>query len=1579
MRKRSTRILALLLSVVMIISGSYVTAFAWTDTSKPLTDENGKFYFTPAQGTTWLMDTLEDLISTINNGEPLVDVDTAGIVIKVDLRSFDSLCSSLTATWDTLTSGLVGAAVRALAGNVTDLDLSAIENAPKRSIPTTDDRECLHALVKFLFLNRDVLQKLVNSTFDWGALEELSILGIHIFSIFDEVPQLENLSRFLRQTVYGLLEGLTGREEGAEGSAKTDTTYPVDGENVDESLQDLVTWLFKDQLELPVNPEDINLENSFYDIINNVIMALLNNMVVPLLKDVLMEAFDIEVSDAFPNGPASELNNETLIMVFGIIEGLFSEATTQPDYSWCQYPGEKIEELLNWFFIRGGMGQFIVIDSDGIALTDAFKDLLNKLVRLAIPLVFNLIGDDITIPKSLLYTTEQLNIEEGQPGYITNSACYAQLIEMVLSMITRGYFINPKAGSIAEVGSYALASLLARICPECDYLDFLEAQYLEDGESLTTADGHVITKAYAEQALPFLAKYDAVGQVSTSSGWQEVARSYDVPMACIDMGVTVGKFFLSGLVTADFDAVPDSVANLNSANTAMPIERFEIFLKTLADWAVDKYLPIFNTTYSLKTRYTTPSSVWKELDEVLFGLIPSNWMPEYIVDKTMTDEDSTHGFNGSENIPMDTTLDLICGWLLGSVLDLDLQQLISLLQRNKTPEAEFNKPIVSVVLSLLDRVFYVIFGKYVILPDINVNGQRRDAYKNATSLNSLATGSNPGANCLLNGNNLGIFIYNLCLALGGKVDNDNSFNAAVLTDPILDTVLPLVMGLQYVKPFRDINGSAGTAGGTMTMGQVTLGDLENLVNSFTKLNKVIIDYVPATPTATSVGSYAIVEIEGDQVSVTEVYLDGTNFDETANYFKKAYKVDGSVDRYTKSDAAHKYYTKTDVYEPVTLDGSNFDGSARYFEVGFEPAEVDATTNGNYYTSMSENSKVSLPENFNATATYYKHPEVVLGGADTGSYLQLVETFAEVTLSGAAGTAYIPGKDYYVTEQTVIDKSYIDTLNGSNTYFAYGVYHAGDAASMGNGSYESSIPGNDYFIYREQEDFPKAIYAHYNFNNFIEDAEDFISDYKNFVNNDVPEAAAKWRAYFAGTGKLPEDEIYPWYLADGSYDSRLTGDYKLTTGINNLQVIKDVLASAGTNGFVVPGITNGTGESLVPALTLSNSNSDTKIAVYSGYKEWNELLTEYSNNLNNYYDGINYYLTAAESNRTAYNEVNPAQVVWMLNYCADAYNGGINPTENGQNVYSAKSYNAFADAYVAATNFVNQVNLRSRTYPTTQSMCTYIREGLLNAFYALVKAGELADLTQLNAYIVAARRIKAAEQPVTGTDDAIYTNDSFATLLSTLAASEALADSIPGADEQEEVGRQAARLNAAINALAFRLAPGLALNEDYVPEEGELPIEFSNTWVTSGIQFAYIFGIPEILGFVYNGANDSRINIQGIRPENIEYNAAQYGNGTGSEISGKGADGLTKFTYTAVMFGDINGDARIDGTDKSAIIANSINAAGSGLEDYQELAADVNGDGQIDATDALAIGQVVNYEASINQAANVTGTRVVTNA
>lgn len=97
---------------------------------------------------------------------------------------------------------------------------------------------------------------------------------------------------------------------------------------------------------------------------------------------------------------------------------------------------------------------------------------------------------------------------------------------------------------------------------------------------------------------------------------------------------------------------------------------------------------------------------------------------------------------------------------------------------------------------------------------------------------------------------------------------------------------------------------------------------------------------------------------------------------------------------------------------------------------------------------------------------------------------------------------------------------------------------------------------------------------------------------------------------------------------------------------------------------------------------------------------------------------------------------------------------------------------------------------------------------------------------------------------------------------------------------------------------------------------------------------------------------------------IRSTATDLGFGTGTKINLYDGTEILK-SYTLILFGDVNGDATIDGNDNSEISKSALGIA-TFEERFLEFAADVNRDGVVDDNDSVAVGKHELGSVAINQ-------------
>ncbi|MBR4450452.1 MAG: hypothetical protein IKS39_01290 [Clostridia bacterium] len=275
--KKAKQVLALVLSVIMLLSVAVPTAFAKTDvniyepaTLYPTEYDDGveKYKFTVEQGAGYIVDMLEMLLHEANidlSNEPVVDEWYATVTLKANLTTLDNalyflgnLINAINVDSDLITlvanikvigigvTGLAGKIVGALnLGDIERLDATALgdqssSNDPSRICrnvpldsqkPARSDLTVLKALVKFLADNRSTLAKIADGTINFGTLDG-TIKGIGAVK-----PYLTDLPNALRELLYGLLINTDYDSENQDLPS---------GTTVDSMAQSIVNWLLID-------------------------------------------------------------------------------------------------------------------------------------------------------------------------------------------------------------------------------------------------------------------------------------------------------------------------------------------------------------------------------------------------------------------------------------------------------------------------------------------------------------------------------------------------------------------------------------------------------------------------------------------------------------------------------------------------------------------------------------------------------------------------------------------------------------------------------------------------------------------------------------------------------------------------------------------------------------------------------------------------------------------------------------------------------------------------------------------------------------------------------------------------------------------------------------------------------------------------------------------------------------------------------------------------------------------------------------------------------------------------------------
>lgn len=393
--------------------------------------------------------------------------------------------------------------------------------------------------------------------------------------------------------------------------------------------------------------------------------------------------------------------------------------------------------------------------------------------------------------------------------------------------------------------------------------------------------------------------------------------------------------------------------------------------------------------------------------------------------------------------------------------------------------------------------------------------------------------------------------------------------------------------------------------------------------------------------------------------------------------------------------------------------------------------------------------------------------------------------------------------------------------------------------------------------------------------------------------------------------------------------------------------------------------------------------EVNVQIQKSYSEYVKALYDNREALYDNMDLVSYRYEEAEKNRSK--AIDTTMLEWAKQTFKDSYEGnaGRNSyyivTPDGQleprRIYTTTSYEKFRIAYDYANSLIEAAsNSLLASDELTQSMASEAFYGLIDAFYQLVPFTGEADWTQLEAYIALADTIIA--DPLSYDANVGYNMDDgqWNIMVTVLADSKNLkADTTIDCERQSEVDDMAAALYQAIYKLNYLTSPDLKSNTD---TEGNDLVGTVVTNQGSARITGQIFGLEEGVGAVME-----LIQVIGMREDEaagtkVSITGSGRGVGTGAYYIGT-VENRERFRYYAVVYGDINGDTRVDGTDVSILEIALMTSENNQLtqDDFGSAAkfeaADANHDGFVDPLDVDEIVNHYTFVSKINQKSHST--------
>lgn len=1206
---------------------------------------------------------------------------------------------------------------------------------------------------------------------------------------------------------------------------------------------------------------------------------------------------------------------------------------------------------------------------------------------------YNYIANDMPVNIADKNASDYINPKFVRPNYVVpTKEVYATIIKMALNDFIDGCYFPEWTKDIPSVLAYGLAALAAPATPQNNYYARLDAYH-----ELTMNGGVGVVVDTNNNVLDPI-PYTTQKAVKTNEGTKYVT----VPTGALNIGCSYLAAYLNTVFQFDQDS--------HKLSTDTTLERFA---SEFLIWGFTKYAPLFagvdvnsdghfdqyisnsdgqSTGYSpawyaevntfidavyedFATRKFKETAnfdaIYDLLDVTLFSLIPASWLPDIV---------------GSSQFVND--------WLLGNLVEFDLQGILGLLSVNHNPEAELNKyAAVPVIIRILDRVLAIVFGdNSVLYPAGRTNVAKNQNVTSMTTLDELV--SEASLETLLDR----LFVY-----------------LEKYKVPLLGTFLPLLAGAKYERPYEtSILGSLGNS--------YSIEDLETYVKYFNdNVNASLVTTVEDEEFAnlwvnadgsvvrTADGTAYEVQLGEKSYGPYETRQEAKEFLEMVKgCYVHARKTSEEIDEVTGEVTETFVY---DIYRPW----SYIDYTATE-----NPNAIDAE-NGETYSTFSD----FRYANINPRSPY-------------ASYEENQFRFFNYEDFGVAGYTYRNGKDSLDEADEFISsyKGFAETSlsDAYGEWFMYSVYGRLVAADLydanGDGRSVKSDTDTDYVAQTTDENgnvtdpgypvdglpgVPKAMYPFYSTSTATYTFKDKatgnnltlpMSEFNEVNYEQLAMALEMGNYYYNYVTLSPEHAEAVVRLAlntlafditlddEGNYSAgsyqwdALTSSQLTALGSwcqsNKLLLEKDkessdyiikripfaVFTASSNFGIADVGVTPMATSTYNTYTNQTMNQADARtdaeeinIQIYKSYIDY--MYTIYANrrSLYNKIDYIGYRFEKAEERRAKTTDV--TMLNWVINHTAAAYKDPITNKRNiydtgvfdvttGTNVldkvYTTTSYEKFRRAVDYGKSLLAASKSNVLADELTQSMVSEAYIGILNAYMALVRYTGAADWTELNSYIQTATDIlndPNKNDPVlgyaSGLDILEITNNDAIVLKS---------DTEIDSERQTEVDLMAAALRQAILNLVYNTMPSIVTEKK---DSGENHVGTVKTQSSSSRVIGQVFGLSEGVGAIMDV-----IRLVGMMEDSstgnlVTIEGSGRGNGTGAYYKGT-VGNIERFRYYAVVYGDINGDARVDGTDASALeiyIALKTNTSnGMGAPKYE--AADANHDGIVDELDVAAM-------------------------
>lgn len=1205
---------------------------------------------------------------------------------------------------------------------------------------------------------------------------------------------------------------------------------------------------------------------------------------------------------------------------------------------------------------------------------------------------------------------------------ITTDQVFACIIKMLLDDMIPGCYWPEWADTIPSVLAYGLAGLASPLLPENNYFARLDAYH----EQMTARDGGDIFDSNGVNITPIPYTVDktitikdpagnytktvSVPQAALDIGCSYLAAYMNTQLDLsdqekLDTDTSLEKFAGEFLVWGFTNYLPMFTGQMNSNGVLNAYyytgEKTETLEKGVFMDAVNTYLSATYTNFANRTPKSADDNdpaydaIYTLLDNTLLKLLPTSWLPD---------------IHGSQQLVLD--------WLLGNLCEFDLQGILNLLSVNMDASGELNLPVIEVLIRVIDRVLALIVNDHSLLLSIDRRPLSSATYT-APSIKTLDDLLNcSGANAALPQ-----LVYNLLTRINQfkrpllatllpiifSADYERPYDTEYLGRngiayyKVADLEKYTDQFTQHVNAnlFKSLDNEEDAS--AACDGKATTVRNDDGTYSIKLSNATILATYPDSASAAS-----------DLALLKDAYYvaveSETEVDEEGNPVIESYDV------YWRENYLTTAFNKTTVIDDTVPYGQEYTEYSDFAYASFYPrsGRSDFVSYGNEFETFE-------PEDFASAAYFYTNVDQAVEAAQ--GYASSYRSFAENDLPAAYGDWLMFSIETQLRNNDIWDPNG-DGKSVKND--ADGDYVASTDTNPGvpvDG--EPGMPGSMYPFYTTStSNFPffddvtgdtisTESMNMFNATNYEQIA--LALEYAEDERNDVAiedkgqiESIIRLALYpTLGTGALAFDitlnadnvyngnlqwntltaahwsQIDTWFAAnDFRYEETLdengvaTGDYTIYRKAFKLIDSSFKISTENIPLSATPAVPTDKTLNDIKALRTMQDKSDYQQAyvdLHNCYLDYIAALYQNRRSLYNQMDIVSFRYEQAEASRSVPMQ-NSGDIIildWALDYAKKNYylfDAGRNYRYTGQlvngqpevsKVYTSTSFAYLQEAYDYALSLRKAVVSSAAANSITQSMVTKAYQGILDAIRKLVLFTGFADWTQLDSYISMANEIvndPYRNDPVLGYASGLDV------LTEVLADANLLrSDSTIDCESQDRVDAQAAALNEAIQNLVFNTIPSVLPTENSGTVDSITVSNINNRLV------GHIFGLEEGTGMNDIMVEDEgSLKIAGMTIDSTIGNTVNFsptgrGNGTGAYFSGR-IRTLERFRYYAVVYGDLNGDTRIDGSDASYVqyfIANGKNTEAE-MDHYMFVAADANHDNVVDASDILAIQNHYTY-------------------